>query len=405
MLSPDCPNRLDVPAGLDLDAGPDRAGANRGVDLLPQPAEVPVGRDPDHGADGQGLEPRPSPEVLGQRAVLRAQLGVGDGHFERGGEQAIGRSAAEQLRHLGGGREVPVPCRGRAEEPAHPAVTSGLFNLVERRIDRGALRQRSTLPPPLAASGHDPDEQEGAPAVDAGGGSDFVAEGDVDPHQFDAIELHPFDRPLSHVVRVHAATVDRALYARAFQPGWRNGRRGGLKSRCPKGRAGSSPAPGTSFSLVKRRQPLQKRPEVTKGALPTPSGSARRAARWTTTRDEAHASSWARRSEVSARCNLSERTATRCSRLLTTRGKDGSAACTSMSRAGLDHRPRRRQRRRRGRGGRGLAPALPGAGDHRSRCLALDARPREAPRSGGTVVRSTRRGPVIEAAHRHAAAQ
>src|SRR5699024_6419895 len=29
-------------------------------------------------------------------------------------------------------------------------------------------------------------------------------------------------------------------------PGWRNGRRGALKMRCPRGRAGSSPAPGTS---------------------------------------------------------------------------------------------------------------------------------------------------------------
>jgi hypothetical protein len=28
------------------------------------------------------------------------------------------------------------------------------------------------------------------------------------------------------------------------KPGWRNGRRGGLKSRCPQGRAGSTPAPG-----------------------------------------------------------------------------------------------------------------------------------------------------------------
>src|SRR5690606_24873570 len=29
-------------------------------------------------------------------------------------------------------------------------------------------------------------------------------------------------------------------------PGWRNGRRGGLKIRCPKGRGGSSPSPGTA---------------------------------------------------------------------------------------------------------------------------------------------------------------
>ena len=29
------------------------------------------------------------------------------------------------------------------------------------------------------------------------------------------------------------------------EPGWRNGRRGGLKIRCPQGRVGSSPTPGT----------------------------------------------------------------------------------------------------------------------------------------------------------------
>ena len=29
------------------------------------------------------------------------------------------------------------------------------------------------------------------------------------------------------------------------QPGWRNGRRGGFKIRCPYGRVGSSPTPGT----------------------------------------------------------------------------------------------------------------------------------------------------------------
>ena len=38
---------------------------------------------------------------------------------------------------------------------------------------------------------------------------------------------------------------------RPDQPGWRNGRRGGLKIHCPKGRAGSNPAPGT-FGMVCR---------------------------------------------------------------------------------------------------------------------------------------------------------
>src|SRR5699024_12009849 len=32
---------------------------------------------------------------------------------------------------------------------------------------------------------------------------------------------------------------------REGRPGWRNGRRGALKMRCPRGHAGSSPAPGT----------------------------------------------------------------------------------------------------------------------------------------------------------------
>ena len=30
------------------------------------------------------------------------------------------------------------------------------------------------------------------------------------------------------------------------RPGWRNGRRDGLKIRCPKGRVGSTPTPGTA---------------------------------------------------------------------------------------------------------------------------------------------------------------
>src|SRR5215813_13600188 len=33
-------------------------------------------------------------------------------------------------------------------------------------------------------------------------------------------------------------------------PGWRNGRRCGLKIRCPKGRAGSTPALGTMTNLT-----------------------------------------------------------------------------------------------------------------------------------------------------------
>ena len=38
-------------------------------------------------------------------------------------------------------------------------------------------------------------------------------------------------------------------YSSNTQPGWRNGRRGGLKSRCPQGRAGSTPAPGMLLAV------------------------------------------------------------------------------------------------------------------------------------------------------------
>jgi hypothetical protein len=36
----------------------------------------------------------------------------------------------------------------------------------------------------------------------------------------------------------------------AHVPGWRNGRRYGLKIRCPQGRAGSTPALGTINTLT-----------------------------------------------------------------------------------------------------------------------------------------------------------
>ena len=39
----------------------------------------------------------------------------------------------------------------------------------------------------------------------------------------------------------------RRLIELVAVPGWRNGRRRGLKIRCPRGRAGSTPAPGTSL--------------------------------------------------------------------------------------------------------------------------------------------------------------
>ncbi len=49
--------------------------------------------------------------------------------------------------------------------------------------------------------------------------------------------------------RVWSVSHSRAIFTPV--PGWRNGRRCGLKIRCPKGRAGSTPALGTN-SLISR---------------------------------------------------------------------------------------------------------------------------------------------------------
>src|ERR1035437_5047173 len=45
-------------------------------------------------------------------------------------------------------------------------------------------------------------------------------------------------------------------------PGWRNGRRDGLKIHCPKGRAGSSPAPGTDAGGSEEPRGDLERPSV-----------------------------------------------------------------------------------------------------------------------------------------------
>ena len=151
------------------------------------------------------------------------------------------------------GRWPPRAARGPAEA-GHAPLDGRLLHLRQRGIDRGALGEGGALAPALALLGHDPDEEQRADPVHAGGGADVLAERDVDADELDAAELHGGGRS-------HPATVDRSLYDRAFSPGWRNGRRGGLKSRCPKGRAGSSPAPGTHSSQFRGLAELPKRPD------------------------------------------------------------------------------------------------------------------------------------------------
>ena len=56
----------------------------------------------------------------------------------------------------------------------------------------------------------------------------------------------PGDGGCSSTELMSQSVVDSAIMAGpTAEPGWRNGRRGGLKIRCPQGRVGSSPTPGT----------------------------------------------------------------------------------------------------------------------------------------------------------------
>lgn len=84
-------DRLDVPAGFDLEPDPGRPGRHGIVHLGPQYAEVMVERDPHCCADRERLIPGTEGEGVGQRSARETQLRVGDGHFEDGTEHAIDR--------------------------------------------------------------------------------------------------------------------------------------------------------------------------------------------------------------------------------------------------------------------------------------------------------------------------
>ena len=190
--------------------------------------------------------PTLDPEGVGQRAALAPQLGVRDRHLEGGGQHAVDRRAPEDPRHLGTEGQPAAPRPAGLAQAGHTPLDRSPLHLVERRIDGGAAGERGALAPSLALLGDHVHEEERAQGVHAGTGRNVRAKGDVHPDQLDAAEPQRTGAPTP-------ATVDRSLYAGAFSPGWRNGRRGGLKSRCPKGRAGSSPAPGS----VRPAQPMQ----------------------------------------------------------------------------------------------------------------------------------------------------
>jgi hypothetical protein len=48
----------------------------------------------------------------------------------------------------------------------------------------------------------------------------------------------------------------RSCYFCLSLPEWRNGRRGGLKIRCPQGRVGSTPSSGTNLKIPRKKTVL-----------------------------------------------------------------------------------------------------------------------------------------------------
>ena len=232
-------HRLELPARLDLEPHPCRAGCT---------AASTSARNADRSWPG-GM-PTTAPTAIDPKpcSIPRASARERPSARSSASVTAISKAAAS-MRSPASPRTAAAPRhRGAAGRLApaglaqarHAPLGRGPFHLVDRRIDRGAAGERGALAPPLALFRDHVHEEQRAQGVHARSGGNVVAEGDVDPDQLDAAELQRTGAPTP-------ATVDRSLYAVAFSPGWRNGRRGGLKSRCPKGRAGSSPARARSL--------------------------------------------------------------------------------------------------------------------------------------------------------------
>ena len=142
--------------------------------------------DPDDRADRQRLETFAHPEIVGQRPPCRPQLGVGDSHLEGGGQHAVHRRPAEELCHARRRGELTAPGGRRFVQAGHAQLDRRLIHRPQGWIDGGALLQRGALAPALAVLGDDPDEEQRAQPVHAGGGADGLAEREVDLDQLDA---------------------------------------------------------------------------------------------------------------------------------------------------------------------------------------------------------------------------
>ncbi len=246
MIGPHGAHGLELPPRLDLQ--PDAGARRRARRRRPPSRSAPRSRSggmPTTAPTGIVSNPGPVPSASArERPSARSSAS----------ETAISKAAAS-MRSTGelpksrgtsapAGRCPPLAPAGRGEA-GHAPLGRRLLHLVEGRVDRRALASAAHSPHPSPSSCHHAGtKSSGRTWCTPAAVPMSRAEREVDPDQLDAARA---SRPW----RSHPLTVDRTLYALAFPPGWRNGRRGGLKSRCPKGRAGSSPAPGTLFPLFR----------------------------------------------------------------------------------------------------------------------------------------------------------
>ena len=139
-----------IPAGLDLQPHPGRAGLHDGVDLLAQRGDVVAVGDPHHGARPPGPRtPRPTPRSsASERPVARSSASA----TAISKVAASMRSTGELPKSCDTSASVgssPAPGRCRLAEAGHARSAAARSTSPQGRVDRGALgRGRRTRPSP-----------------------------------------------------------------------------------------------------------------------------------------------------------------------------------------------------------------------------------------------------------------
>ena len=277
---------LDVPTRADLELHPPVALSDQGAHRV----QELVG--------GVGLAHHRSelhqtslhPQQAGQGPSLGPEVGVGHRHLQGGeGQRRMGGGPAD-LPELG--RRRDEGSAGTGPDGSVGVVEEGRDHAVAEDGDRpfdvlgveGGVGQCRALapavhPPRRLAVGvegpaHQVDQGDPPGPVGTPGRSHRNPERQLHRPQTDRVQgdavgaaqsRPPFGQRIGGGAAVHAVSLRSGWCVigcrrsapvhpegkaggdrlRPHRPGWRNGRRGGLKIHCPKGRAGSNPAPGT----------------------------------------------------------------------------------------------------------------------------------------------------------------